>query len=192
MKPWSVALTALLAVCWHGPTLAQQWRNEPESIMGIKLGAPLTESAMARCSSPDAKPSEPCLEKQGGLSEAPARFLISRQAFAYADFHVIIDATGVVSQLMVLLPQRNFNEFSAVLVERYGSPTRATTEQLQNRLGAAFSSRKMEWIGRRVRIMAMERGNTLDRSVVSIQDIVSVDREMQQDRDKVKDAASKL
>lgn len=174
------------------PAAAQTWKAEPDAVMGIKLGAPLSASSMARCSSADAKVEEPCLEKQGGLDEAPARFVIRRQPFSYADFHVIVDGTGVVSQLMVILPQKQFDNFSSVLVERYGRPTNAETQQWQNRLGSTFPSQKLEWNGRRVRILAMERGHSIDRSVVSIQDIVAVDRDMQLERDKLKNSASKL
>lgn len=174
------------------PAKAQDWKGEPDAVMGIKLGAPLSAGSMARCSAADAKVEDPCLEKQGGLDEAPARFIVRRQPFGYADFHVIVDGTGVVSQLMVILPQKQFDDFSAVLVERYGRPTKAETQQWQNRLGATFPSKKLEWNGRRVRILAMERGSSIDRSVVSIQDIVAVDRDMQLERDKLKNSASKL
>lgn len=174
------------------PATAQDWKGEPDAVIGIKLGAPLSASSMARCSAADAKVEDPCLEKQGGLDEAPARFIVRRQPFGYADFHVIVDGTGVVSQLMVILPQKQFDDFSAVLVERYGRPTKAETQQWQNRLGATFPSKKLEWNGRRVRILAMERGSSIDRSVVSIQDIVAVDRDMQMERDKLKNSASKL
>lgn len=184
--------TVAIALTWHSASIAQQWRGEPDAVMGIKLGAQLAASSMPRCASADAKADEPCLDKQGGIAEAPARFLILRQPFPYADFHVIVDGTGVVSQMLVILPQPKFDEFATVLVERYGSPSRSEVQQMQNRLGATFPSKKLEWIGRRVHIMAMERGNTLDRSVVSIQDIASVERDMQQERDKLKNSASKL
>jgi len=172
--------------------IAQDWRGEPEAVMGIKLGAPLSASSMSRCSAADAKIEDPCLDKQGGLEEAPARFIVKRQPFGYADFHVIVDGTGIVSQLMVILPQKQFDDFAAVLVERYGRPTRSETQQWQNRLGATFPSKKLEWNGKRVRILAMERGSSIDRSVVSIQDIAAVDRDMQLERDKLKNSASKL
>lgn len=184
------AATALLSLAQAA--LAQDWRGEPEAVMGIRLGAPLSASSMARCSAADAKIEDPCLDKQGGLEEAPARFIVQRQPFGYADFHVIVDSTGIVSQLMVILPQKQFDDFAAVLVERYGKPTRSETQQWQNRLGATFPSKKLEWNGRRVRILAMERGSSIDRSVVSIQDIAAVDRDMQMERDKLKNSASKL
>lgn len=192
MKMFSGLHGTLALLLLSLPAAAQDWRGEPDAVMGIKLGAPLSASSMARCSAAEAKVEDPCLEKQGGLDEAPARFIVRRQPFGYADFHVIVDGTGVVSQLMVILPQKQFDDFSAVLVERYGRPTKAETQQWQNRLGATFPSKKLEWNGRRVRILAMERGSSIDRSVVSIQDIVAVDRDMQLERDKLKNSASKL
>ncbi len=192
MKMFSGLHVTMALLLLSLPAAAQDWKGEPDAVMGIKLGAPLSASSMARCSAAEAKVEDPCLEKQGGLDEAPARFIVRRQPFGYADFHVIVDGSGVVSQLMVILPQKQFDDFSAVLVERYGRPTKAETQQWQNRLGATFPSKKLEWNGRRVRILAMERGNSIDRSVVSIQDIVAVDRDMQLERDKLKNSASKL
>lgn len=192
MRVAAVILCSVLSFSSQAQQASPQWRLEPVAVLGVKLGVPIQESEIPRCSSVDAKADEPCLEKQGGLAEAPARYGVMRHPFLYAEFTAIVDDTGVVSQVMVLLNQSKFSEFSSVLVERYGAPATSTTTQWQNRAGGRFPSRELTWGGKKVRILAMERGHTVDRSVIAIQDIAAVDRELQKANEKVKGAASKL
>lgn len=182
---------ALIGIC-SVTANAQQWPLEPAAVLGVKLGQPIAASALPRCNSVDAKEQEPCLEKQGGLEEAPAQFGLLRHPFPYAQFTVLVDEAGLVANVVVTLDQKNFSEFAQVLTERYGTPTNAGVVQRQNISGGRFSSAELEWKGKKVSIMAMERSHRVDRSVVAFMDVAAVARELQKKNEKSKGAASKL
>lgn len=192
MRCAAIAFSCWVIAAFPTPGRGQTWPLEPTAVLGVKLGVPIRDSGLLRCNTVEARADEPCLEKAGGLAEAPAKYDILRHPFPYAEFTAIVDESGVVSQILVLLGQSKFSEFAAVLAERYGPPSSSAVVQWQNRAGGRFPSRELNWVGQSVRIIAMERGHAIDRSVVAIQDIPSTDRASKKEGEQRKGAASKL
>lgn len=162
---------------------AQPWPQEPEKVVGIRLGAPLAESGYQECSGVPSN--EPCLARQtGGMSQLHRTGL--RATITVLEFE------GVVGAITMTLPRGEFEEFTQTLIERYGNPHHDTPSQVQNRVGAVFSNRQLRWEGARIRIMMSERHSDLDTSVAQFFDKATSARLVNKNRERAKSDASKL
>jgi hypothetical protein len=66
-----------------------------------------------------------------------------------------------VASIAVKFPERSFDQVAAALVERYGKPRSDETSTTQNRAGATFGNRELEWDG----IRLQQRAGKIDESI---------------------------
>lgn len=92
----------------------------------------------------------------------------SRWGGTIPDSYSVSLRDGAVDSVMIVFSHRDFARIADGLIEKYGKPTSDETEALQNRMGATFSSRTLQWHRPDGAIMAMERASTVDKSIVSM------------------------
>ena len=177
-----LARVCLLALAVVGHAHAQ-WTQEPEKVVGIRLGAPLAASDMAECSGTPSN--APCLDRRAdGWSR-----VLRTGLRATID---VFELEGVVGNVTMTMPHGQFEEMRQTLIERYGAPHRDIPGQVQNRVGAIFSNRLLLWKGPNVSIALHERHKDVDTSAALFTHNASTARLLNQDRERAKANASKL
>lgn len=162
---------------------AQTWPLEPEKVVGIRLGVPLSESGYPECSGTPSN--EPCLERRG-----PSLSRLHRTGLQ-ATVNVF-EYEGVVGGITMTMPHTQFEEFVRTMIERYGGPQEDKLSQVQNRLGAIFSNRQLRWSGVKISITMNERYSDLDTSVVHFFDKSVAASLARKNRERAKSEVSKL
>lgn len=168
------------------------WMQEPDAVLGVKLGRPIGESGLPDCPN-SGRPTEICLWTNtypAIVQRPPDRYInghpLSRTAVTYE-----LDG-DVVTKMLFKLPHFAADEMRDVLVTRYGPPTDDRDEPVQNGAGATFPNRTMSWTGKRITIIFAERFGTVNDSIVIITDNASFAKASEAKRDKAQGAASKL
>lgn len=167
------------------------WQLEPDRVLGVKLGALLSESALPDCPEKSYESTELCLQTFDpyGLGK---QYAIGGHPFPYMAANIRINDEGNVRGLVLRLKQSRFNEFVDALKSRYGDPQTIDHSDVQNGAGAVFSSQTVKWIGRKITITAVERFMRADDSVVIVNDNAVAKMESEKAKAKESAAASKL
>ena len=155
-----VAALALLAPL---ATLAQNWKLEPDAVFGIKIGAVLNYDDIRHCGdavNPDEKPRIPVCAKNKPMFGDGVMLFGPLPIDAFSLGGAII-REGVVTTIELSGDNQNYAQARRVLMERYGKPTKATKETVQNKLGASFTSERLVWMGKRVMLTLDERAGTV-------------------------------
>lgn len=169
------------------------WQQEPEAVLGVKLGQPLDSSALPRCPEKSYEATAPCLVT-ASVKSADGRpiYSVAGHPFTYAAVSIKIDGTGVVSRLQTWMKHERFAEFKHALVARYGPPTTQTNEMIQSVAGATYPNQTSKWVGQNVTIIAMERFEKIDESMVIFSHNAAAERDRVEREIRTKGAASKL
>ena len=144
---------------------AQNWKQEPESVLGIVLGQPLTNEAIKPCGGVQAQEEAPsiaaCASNTPRFGDGP--ILLGGIPIAVFKIGAVVREGGAVSQIELAGSNDRFDEAKQILVERYGKPTKASKTTVQNRAGASFPSEQLTWRGKKVLLVLDQRaGNVGD------------------------------
>lgn len=174
-------------------SLGQSWPNEPVSVLGVKLGQPLEASGLPNCPERSYEATTPCLITASVRTrEGKPIYSVGGHPFGYAAIAIKLNDEGIVTHLQAWMKHDRFAEFRQALTTRYGPPTSESDGTAQNLAGAILPSKTSNWAGRKVTIVAIERFEKMDESMVLFLDNETANREREQRENKAKDAASKL
>lgn len=184
-----IALALLAISCTSA--WSQTWSREPTSVFGLKLGAPLKPGDLEPCDTKaqDSGPLAFCRTDSVGYS---APFLVG--GFPVREFRegMLTVDDGVVSALMIQGNHSDYAQIRALLIERYGAPTKRVAAEVQNTAGAAFKSERLTWIGKRVSIVLIERSGRVDQTAVNFMHNASTASSAQEREQKTKADAAKM
>lgn len=158
---WLLPLYAL-------PCVAATWAQEPESVLGIKLGAPLFESISSCPKTWEGQPF--CVRAQTELNGelwSGLHNLPDLNGLSYLASAVEID--GVVGSVELSCESREFERWLGLLGQRYGEPHSVESRDVKSLAGRAFSSRSVAWVGTGMHIVATERAGRLDKCSVTFE-----------------------
>lgn len=140
------------------------WSAEPSAVAGIRLGVPLSESALPSCQVErggiPVHQGPMCVHVMVGYEQMPQvlNTPIGR------DFFVGIEG-GVVSSVSFSFEQESFDEVLNMLTARYGLPTSEGMDQVRNLAGGVFDSKRAEWMGRSVSLSVYQRQGQVDTGI---------------------------
>jgi hypothetical protein len=159
------------------------------------LGRPIEESQIPACPEKSWESTVVCLvttPDKYGLNNGKPSYSISGTGFGYITTAVLLDETGVVSQVVVEMDNFRFGGFLKVLIAKYGDPTEQSEETIQSQGGATYPNLQSTWIGSSMSILALERHGRVDRSAVFFSDLSALSRRAAADRAKAASAAGRL
>ncbi|TKS54375.1 hypothetical protein E4582_06055 [Luteimonas yindakuii] len=173
-----------------------RWQSEPTAVFGVELGAPLSED-IPTCPPIDYRNYRPrdsfCKESspysEGSLAivrfdKIPMGNILSTiEAFTY---------DGVVGAIHASSPHGNYQQFRAVLIERYGQPTSIKTDTVRTKAGVDWTSEVLTWSGTNVTIQLHERYDTVTASTMVVTHLQTISARQVERESAVKKAASEL
>jgi len=147
----------------------QLWEAEPESLLGIKLGVPISESYPK------------CNER---LDRSPSPFGATCWSSFDIASHVTIEYPpeiglriwsvmgipigGLIEKVFFTFDHAYYREMAELLKSKYGPPTTEKIVTLQNRMGASFDSLQLIWVGRNLTLEYHSRATKIDEGAVII------------------------
>jgi hypothetical protein len=188
-------VSAALVMCATSAADAPGWPNEPTSVLGIPLGKSIPHRLLD-CPYPltagGAAPHDVCMVRiEGRRDSGPIQLL----ALPFTDIRVsaFMKLTdGNVSEFEFDVDHADYERFKRILIERYGPPSRTTASQFTAYSGASVSGEVLQWKGEHSAIVAWERRERIDRSVVVIGDIALITAEKEADDQRIKAEAAKF
>lgn len=173
------------------------WDKEPETVFGIKLGGLVANLNLPQC--PPLNSAGFHDTKQTSLCIITSRHAPDRMAdvFGTPDLSVPYHASlsyynGRVSGMLLDVKQPDFEKIKGLLIERYGEPTSIDVNDVTSRVGAKLTSQQIQWKGKKISIMALERVGTIDQSYVSFSDTSVLEMKLADQRSNNKKAAEKF
>lgn len=172
---------------------AAGWSQEPESVLGVRLGAPMTDIGIA-----------PCQRSAVPIATGP---VCLRLGHPYIDRLVTLEGLpglgfdysasisvfeGSAQAVMLQGKQSQWHSLKALLTEKYGSPSTATVETVKTGSGAVLTSERLVWNGAAVDIVAHERANRIDTSYAVFTHLPTQARAAAAKQRTTRDAAGKL
>lgn len=197
-----IGLAAIFAAISCNSAFAQQskkapkvWAQEPTSVLGIKLGVPLAELALAECESYSSTPPRdaPCTVKdkynlqKGRFENLTGMPKIGVDYASSLNLH-----EGVVRSLVLKLDHKDFLKLRSILEERYGAPTQVERGTVTSGAGAVLNSDTLTWTGKKITLLLLERSVTVDSTYAIFTDKSVEAAESASQLQKSKDAASKF
>jgi hypothetical protein len=147
------------------------WESEPESILGIKLGLPLSES-MDECPKGEYgyeyQSGKVCWKKQ--YQDLPWYYEIQNHptpGLAIWDVSVWV-VEGSVESVDFKFNHYDYLNMAELLKSKYGPPSQEKVATVQNRMGATFDSLEMTWTGRNLTLTFESRAGKIDEGMVHI------------------------
>lgn len=198
MKNALIAAGIVIALAGASHTASAQgkgasWAKEPTTVFGIPIGGEMKDEDLRDCGGihdPSQEyPVAVCALKKGMFG---GDVLIAHIPIDSMDDGVVQRKDFVVKSVMVNAKHENYRDVKAVLIERYGRPTSAKKETLQNGYGAKFSSEVLHWQGRRVSLTLHERASTVDKTAFIFRDNFKAEAASESAGQKRKADASKL
>lgn len=145
------------------------WDAEPESILSIKLGAPLSES-MAECPKGkygyEHRGETMCWTKNQNLPWYEIENYPTPGMYIGDVWGWVVD--GAVEQVSFKFAQYDYLKMGELLKSKYGPPSQEKVATVQNRMGATFDSLEMTWVGRNLTLTFLSRAGKIDEGVVRI------------------------
>jgi hypothetical protein len=186
------SVVALFFLC--NQAQAQAWQQEPVAVFGLKLGEPLTASDIPMCPPyrpgyglPDAlcieKMSGPYAEKMATLNALPINEVYS------ASVHL---QNSQVSSLHLDFKHDHYAKLRAILIERYGPPTKSSIAEIKTRTGLSVPAETLEWVGKKNSLRLFERFQRIDKSLAAFTNNDLSQQAGLQAQDKVRESASKF
>jgi hypothetical protein len=86
----------------------------------------------------------------------------------------------------------DYDRMKAILIERYGSPTKVEQATVTSGAGAVVQTETLYWTGQNNSVHLFQRFNRIDKSLVAFTNNALSAKQSQRTSDKVKDTASKM
>jgi len=179
MKPKSAVAIAIIllspcAALGDAPKKPpKEWTQEPTSVIGIKLGAPLSESGIPTCpkyvSGSWTPPKDVCVDEDGYSPDKYRKV----EGLPWPDIAMtgsVFLLDGKVQSLYLDLRHDDYQRFKEILISRYGPPTETEASPVTSMGGAVVDAETLSWSGKATTIVLVERAGRIDRSVVSFND----------------------
>ncbi len=192
MKRYIVAAAICLCAVNCFAQKAQAWKLEPEAVFGIPIGETLENDRISECGGvkvdAEKHPIAVCAMQRPGYGG------ISIAGFPVPGFDggFIQREDGVVTSILLSGKQSSYRDIKALLIERYGRPTTARTERLQNKMGATFTSEVLFWSGRKVSLTLQERSGSIDETTAFFASIPHATKRALDKENDIKGSASKM
>lgn len=174
---------------WAQKPAKPAWAQEPTSVLGLELGAAVDHYSLPACK--DQPPDPPkygfCVTFASNLNAG-----IGGIAVPAFDSGVIEMQGDIPTSVGLFAAHKNFERVKAVLIERYGRPTRASVSTLQNMAGATFQSQTLEWVGARVSLTLVERAGKVDQTAAVFRYLPAAQKDKAREASEVKSSAGKL
>ena len=169
-----------------------QWKSEPPSVFGIKLGETLLAGAVPSCGGIKEKDVDP--EITVCAMYRPSSSGVSIAGFPISEFQSgnILLRDDIATSISIEARHADYGSVKRLLVERYGKPTKSTNQVMQNNLGASFSSEKHIWLGKNITLMLDERAGRVDQTSVFFSHVKSAEKYQQEAEKKRKADAVKM
>lgn len=146
----------------------QLWEAEPESLLGIKLGVPVSESY------PKCNDNERWDRSQFGATCWVSLFsdtieIVRPPEIGLRIWSVMgIPIGGLIEKVFFTFDHAYYREMAELLKSKYGPPTTEKIVTLQNRMGASFDSLQLIWVGRNLTLEYHSRATKIDEGAVII------------------------
>lgn len=128
--------------------------------MGITLGATLAETSILDCGprfiNPPPEKMPFCVRQQTADGSTTDIRSLPVQPFNRG---LILREAETVTTVALFAPHTDYSDARAVLIERYGPPTRREAAIWKNLAGASIDIERLTWTGVRVELMLNERGS---------------------------------
>lgn len=169
------------------------WTQEPETVLGVKLGRPLEASALPACPEQMLSATGVCLRTTPPYFPGDhPRYSLGGHGIPHVAVNVYLDEAGAVHRITFWTQQIYFADVLGILVSRYGAPSTQDAFDVKTRAGASFASSRSFWQGKRLSILAEERFDKIDESLISFSDNAATEREAAKRAEKNRSAAAKL
>lgn len=197
-----IGLTAVCAAILCNPAFAQKskkaqkaWSQEPTTVLGIKLGVPLVDLALAECDSYSSTPPQdaPCTVKDKyNIQKGRYENLIGMPKIG-VDYSTTLNLhNGLVKSLTLKLDHKDYIKLRSILEERYGAPTQVERGTVTTGAGAVLNSDILTWVGKKITLLVLERAVTIDSTYATFTDGAVAAAEIESQSQISKDAASKF
>jgi hypothetical protein len=185
---------ALIAVGGSALASDQEWKQEPNAVMGIALGVPLSEE-FPDCENGSRVDRSPARDLcvHGTWRATPGAALLGNLPFR--DLHItglVEFVEGRVAAIQLDLLHDDYEKFKRILTDRYGPAMNVGGSQVTANSGAAAHSELLSWHGTHARIIYVERSGRIDTSVVRFEDIELSRLQAESSRRDERAVASKL
>lgn len=191
MKKIAVVAACLVALSVHAQK-KQPWPAEPTAVFGIPIGERFENDRIEECGGVKAEteknPVAACALIRPGFGG------ITISGFPIPSFEegFIGREDGIVTAIMLHGQQAHYGGIKGVLVERYGKPHKTTTEKVQNKMGAVFTSEVLYWEGKKVALTLYERSGKVDRTSALFTSLEQSAKRSGDHEKTLKESASKL
>jgi hypothetical protein len=156
-------IIAVLALALPLAASAQAWKQEPDSVLGIALGRPLSNDAIKSCGGVQVQQEsdaiQACATQKPQFGDGP--ILIGGIPVEVFKYGAVVRDSGAVAQIELMGSNDRYEEAKRILVERYGKPTKVSKNTVQNKAGANFASEQVAWRGKNVSLVLDQRAGTV-------------------------------
>jgi hypothetical protein len=156
-----------------------EWVTEPDAYRGLKWGASIADGAellkdgyagtdfMAR-----SRPCECTTGTKGGLCKAELdKAKVPDHRVCRTSFHVgavwVQDRVLFERDSFVFAAMKfdadDYSKMRDTFVEKYGPPSKQSTDAVQNRMGMKTDNETLTWVGKNVTVLLMRFSDTLDK-----------------------------
>ena len=169
-----------------------QWKSEPSSVFGIKLGETLLGDAVPPCGGIKGKDVDPEITVCAMYRPSSSGFSIA--GFPISEFQSgnVLLRDDIATSISIEARHTDYGSVKRLLVERYGEPTVSTNQVIKNNLGASFSSEKHVWLGKNITLMLDERAGRVDQTSVFFSHLKSAEKYQQEAEKKRKADAARM
>jgi hypothetical protein len=188
------ALVFAALACAATGAMADAWPQEPQSALGVQLGARLADLDLPPCGDPKHKDwgTKVCVFSSTYADGRQVHELRSLPDLPFQYEAFILEHDGLVAGVALTAAASDWPKLRATLIERYGPPMQAHTASAANLGGAVLDSERLTWTGERAGVVAAERGHDMRTSSVHIDDLATLARIRAQMQQRTKESAGKL
>ncbi|MFH1019888.1 MAG: hypothetical protein V1782_04630, partial [Pseudomonadota bacterium] len=153
-------------------SLKVTWADEPTSILGIKFGAPIADSAeeCPMIGSHYGFPKtggDPCWAPEKNLKDY-YKIQIGKSIGVMITDISAFQLDGQVEYVSFKFRSYDSQNLSDLLKAKYGAPKSEKAGQIQNKMGATFDQLTMYWEGENVSILFQSRAGKIDEGRVDV------------------------
>lgn len=146
------------------------WKNEPQSLLGVKIGKPISES-MKECQK-SGKYEIYNLKGDGSMcwsGDSRGYGIWNYQSLGIVIFSLrAYEINRLVEFVEFTFDQREYIEAASLLKAKYGKPTTEEVVKVQNRMGATFDNFRMSWVGENLTLLFESHSDKLTEGRVTI------------------------
>lgn len=177
------------------PPVNKAWTQEPASVFGLKLGEPMGASDIPGCR--PYSPRESSIQKELCIEPGPGPYADRIATLNALPIDVAYSASihlddGLVSSLHIDISHDNYAKLRAILIERYGKPTKSNSSTVTSNGGVTLPAETLEWIGRNNSVYLFERFDRIDKSLAAFKNNELTRKSAERIIEKQKESASKM